>query len=317
MKKFAYIILLIFSLTSVNANANFAGKSLKTGFFIAAVATAMILTAEEMSSLKSDLKDYQLRNKKDSLMDFLNNTKWGNIIDDLVRYHMSKTKSEQKYILLQKISNFTNIQDIPPFQPEDTSGFVSDGFKEHTDRYGNKLENPINNIHYPWILENPQTKEKVDTRLEFPLESPEDWKEYLILQSNSYELGKNMESAGKPRPNHSVAHHIVPATMKKASDAINRMDFYDIKVNDAENGVWLPQKGLDNKGNPSGAIGIVHSGVHPNVYAEWVNREIMNVKVDPNNKPQSKRNLEMKLNEIKQKLINASSNGKTWYDIMY
>ena len=316
MKKFAYIILLIFSLTSINANANFAGKSLKTGFFIAAVAAAMILTAEEMSNLKSDLKDYQLSNKKDSLMDFLNNTKWGNIIDDLVRYHMSNTKSEQKYILLQKISDFANIQDIPPFQPEDTSGFVSDGLKEYKDRYGNKLETPANNIHYPWMLENPETKEKIDTRLEFPLESPKNWEEYLLLKSNSYELGKNMESAGQPRPNHSVAHHIVPATMKKSADAVKILDDFGIKVNDAENGVWLPQKGLDSKGNPSGAIGIVHSGVHPNVYATWVNDLIKNTPVNPNNKVQSKQNLEQTLESIRQKLINAQNNGKTWYDIM-
>lgn len=316
MKKFIYIILLIFSLTSINANANLAGKSLKAGFFIATVSTAMILTAEEMSNLKSDLKDYQLNNKKDSLMDFLNNTKWGNIIDDSVRYHMSNTKSEKKYILLQKLSDFTNIQDVPPFQPEDTSGFVSDGLKEYKDRYGNKLENPTNNIHYPWILENPETKEKIDTRLEFPLESPKNWEEYLLLKSNSQELAKNLENSGLAKPNHSAAHHIIPATMKAAKAAIQKLKDYGINVNDAENGVWLPQKGLDKNGNPSNAIGLIHSGKHPNVYAEEVNFLILQTKVDPQNIPQSKINLEKTLDDIRQKLINAQINGKTWYNVM-
>lgn len=312
MKKLIYILIMIFSLNSVAHSKTDTGDKILLGALGLAVGTGIMLM------MKSEFKEYKTNNPLGTLKDFLEkNQKWKTQVEDEIRYRMSKTKNEGHYINYQKLADKIGMSDVPPFQPENTSGFVSDGFKEHTDRYGNKLENPINNIHYPWILENPQTKEKVDTRLEFPLESPEDWKQYLILESNSQKLAKNLENAGQAKPNHSAAHHIIPATMKKASDAINRMDFYDIKVNDAENGVWLPQKGLDNKGNPSGAIGIVHSGVHPNVYAEWVNREIMNVKVDPNNKPQSKRNLEVKLNEIKQKLINASSNGKTWYDIMY
>ena len=312
MKKLIYILIMIFSLNSVAHSKTDTGDKILLGALGLAVGTGIMLM------MKSEFKEYKTNNPLGTLKDFLEkNQKWKTQVEDEIRYRMSKTKNEGHYINYQKLADKIGMSDVPPFQPENTSGFVSDGFKEHTDRYGNKLENPINNIHYPWILENPQTKEKVDTRLEFPLESPEDWKQYLILESNSQKLAKNLENAGQAKPNHSAAHHIIPDTMKKASDAINRMDFYDIKVNDAENGVWLPQKGLDNKGNPSGAIGIVHSGVHPNVYAEWVNREIMNVKVDPNNKPQSKRNLEVKLNEIKQKLINASSNGKTWYDIMY
>lgn len=312
MKKLIYILIIIFSLNNVAHSKVDTGDRILLGALGLAIGTSILLM------MKPDFEEYKLKNPLGTVKDFImGNQKWKTQIEDEIRYRMSKTKNESNYIKYQRVADEIGMSDVPPFQPESTSGFVSDGFKEHTDRYGNKLENPINNIYYPWILENPETKEKVDTRLEFPLESPKNWEEYLLLKSNSYELGKNMESAGQPRPNHSVAHHIVPATMKKSSDAITRMDFYGIKVNDAENGVWLPQKGLDSKGNPSGAIGIIHSGVHPNVYAEWVNMEIMNVKVDPNNKPQSKRMLEMKLNEIKQKLINASNNGKTWYNIMY
>lgn len=311
MKKLIYILIMIFSLNSVAHSKTDTGDKILLGALGLAVGTGIMLM------MKSEFKEYKTNNPLGTLKDFLEkNQKWKTQVEDEIRYRMSKTKNEGHYINYQKVADKIGMSDVPPFQPEDTSGFVSDGFKEHTDRYGNKLENPINNIHYPWILENPQTKEKVDTRLEFPLESPEDWKQYLILQSNSYELGKNMESAGKPRPNHSVAHHIVPATMKKSADAVKILDDYGIKVNDAENGVWLPQKGLDSKGNPSGAIGIVHSGVHPNVYAIWVNDLIKNTPVNPNNKVQSKQNLEQTLESIRQKLINAQNNGKTWYDIM-
>jgi len=59
----------------------------------------------------------------------------------------------------------------------------------------------------------------------------------------------------------------------------------------------------------------VHSGKHPNVYAVWVNTLIQNTPVYPNDKAQSKKNLEKTLDGIRQKLINAQQNGKTWYTI--
>ena len=104
--------------------------------------------------------------------------------------------------------------------------------------------------------------------------------------------------------------------MKESKKAIKILDDYGIKVNDAENGVWLPQKDLDKNGNPSSAIGLIHSGKHPKTYAEEVNTLIVQTKVDPQNIPQSKINLEKTLDGIRQKLINAQLNGKTWYDVL-
>lgn len=311
MKKLIYILIMIFSLNSVAHSKTDTGDKILLGALGLAVGTGIMLM------MKSEFKEYKTNNPLGTLKDFLEqNQKWKTQVEDEIRYRMSETKNEGHYINYQKLADKIGMSDVPPFQPEDTRGFVSDGFKEHTDAYGNKLENPINNIYYPWILENPQTKEKVDTRLEFPLESPEDWKQYLILESNSQKLAKNLENAGQAKPNHSAAHHIIPATMKGSKNAIKILDYYGIKVNDAENGVWLPQKGLDNKGNPSGAIGLIHSGKHPNIYADKVDLLISRTKVDPNNKIQSKANLEKTLDDIRKKLIDAQKNGKTWYDVL-
>lgn len=311
MKKLIYILIMIFSLNSVAHAKVDTGDKILLGALTLAVGAGMVLI------IKSEFKEYKTKNPLGTVKDFLEeNQKWKTQVEDEIRYRMSKTKNEGHYINYQKLADKIGMSDVPPFQPEDTSGFVSDGFKQHVDEYGNKLENPINNVYYPWILENPQTKEKVDTRLEFPLESPKNWEEYLLLKSNSQELAKNLENAGQAKPNHSAAHHIVPATMKKASDAVKILKDYGININDAENGVWLPQKDLDKNGNPSGATGVVHSGKHPDIYAELIRDLIVSTPVNPNNKAQSRINLETTLNDIKKKLIDAPKNGKTWYDVL-
>lgn len=311
MKKLIYILIMIFSLNSVAHSKTDTGDKILLGALGLAVGTGIMLM------MKSEFKEYKTNNPLGTLKDFLEqNQKWKTQVEDEIRYRMSETKNEGHYINYQKLADKIGMSDVPPFQPEDTSGFVSDGLKEYKDRYGNKLENPANNIHYPWMLENPETKEKIDTRLEFPLESPQNWEEYLLLKSNSQELAKNLENAGQNKPNHSAAHHIVPATMKGSKNAIKILDYYGIKVNDAENGVWLPQKGLDKNGNPSSAIGLIHSGKHPNIYADKVDLLISRTKVDPNNKIQSKANLEKTLDDIRKKLIDAQKNGKTWYDVL-
>lgn len=235
-------------------------------------------------------------------------------LEDELRYRMSSEKNERKYIFMQKAADFFNVSDVPPFMPENSSKYNPGGMEGHNGNIDNKLVNPINDVYFPYILENPETGEKIDTRLEFPMETPKDWDEYILLRDqHSKDLARSLTNAGFPRPNHSVAHHIVPATMKLAQKARDILSDYGINFNSAENGVWLPQPGVDSKGNPSQSIGLIHSGVHPKVYAQWINDEISRVPVDKNNVEQSKKNLINKLNEIRQKLIDAPKDGKNWY----
>lgn len=202
MKKLIYVLIMIFSLNSVAHSETDTGDRILLGALGLAVGTGIMLM------MKSEFKEYKTNNPLGTLKDFLEkNQKWKTQVEDEIRYRMSKTKNEGHYINYQKLADKIGMSEVPPFQPENTSGFVSDGFNEHTDIYGNKLENPINNIYYPWILENPQTKEKVDTRLEFPLESPEDWKQYLILESNSQKLAKNLKMPDKL--NRIIVQHII------------------------------------------------------------------------------------------------------------
>lgn len=315
MKKIIYILILIFSISS-SPKAQ-AGEHIGDKLLIGALTLA--IGSLVSIQIKANFQKYKEEFPNATLKDFLEkNPEKASVIEDQLRYLMSNTKNEKSYIRYQKLADKIGMSDIPPFMPEDTINYKPDGLSTHIENVPENLENPVNKIHFPYILENPETKERIDTRLEFPMETPKNWEEYILLKkSDSQILGENMIKAGQVKPSHSANHHIIPKTMKDAQSARDILEKYgDIKVNDAENGVFLPQKGLDGKGNVSAAIGLIHSGVHPKVYAIWVNKEILSVPVDLNNKEQSRINLINKLNEIKNKLIDAQKNGKTWHNIM-
>ncbi|EBP7731393.1 hypothetical protein AQ515_19025 [Salmonella enterica] len=314
MKKFIYILILIFSFTSLpKANANYwsrTDKFIGAALLVAVGSTGLIVLNELMQKKTNNFT--KKFSPKEMYKFILENQFARSFLEDELRYRMSSEKNERKYIFMQKAADFFNVSDVPPFMPENSSKYNPSGMEGHNGNIDNKLVNPINEIYFPYILENPETGEKIDTRLEFPMETPKDWDEYILLRDqHSKDLARSLTNAGLPRPDYSVAHHIVPATMKAAIEARKRLSLYGIDFNDAENGVWLPQAGKE-----SGAVGLIHSGVHPKVYAEWVNDEILSVQVNENNPVESKQNLVNKLNEIRQKLIDGPKNGKTWYDVM-
>ncbi|SEK57255.1 RHS repeat-associated core domain-containing protein [Pseudomonas agarici] len=96
------------------------------------------------------------------------------------------------------------------------------------------------------------------------------WVDPLGLCSKA--LSSNMTKAGTPRPANSAAHHIVGDTSKLANPARKVLAKHDINVDDAVNGVFLP-----NRNNIDPALpGILHNGKHPNSYFESVNELIVN-----------------------------------------
>ena len=79
-----------------------------------------------------------------------------------------------------------------------------------------------------------------------------------------------MEAAGTPRPANSAAHHIVGDTSKRAQAARDILNKHGIGVDDAVNGVFLP-----NRNNIDNMPGILHNGKHPNRYFDRVNNIII------------------------------------------
>ncbi|EQO38510.1 hypothetical protein G714_04290 [Escherichia coli HVH 39 (4-2679949)] len=313
MKKFIYILILIFSFTSLpKANANWSGTDKLIGAsLLFAVGSTGLIVLNELR--QKETNEFNKKFSPTELFKFIKRNQLARtFLEDELRYKMSSEKIERNYIFMQKIADLFNVSDVPPFMPENSSKYNPGGMEGHNGNIDNKLVNPINEVYFPYILENPETGEKIDTRLEFPMETPKDWDEYILLRDqHSKDLARSLINSGLPRPDYSVAHHIIPATMKDAIKAREILLSYGIHFNDAENGVWLPQAGKE-----SGAVGLIHSGVHPRVYAKWVNQEILSVQVSEDNPELSKQKLTGKLNEIRQKLIDGQKNGKNWYDIM-
>jgi RHS repeat-associated protein len=95
------------------------------------------------------------------------------------------------------------------------------------------------------------------------------WIDPLGLCSKA--LSNNMTKSGTPRPANSAAHHIVGDTAKLAAPARGVLAKHDIHVDDAINGVFLP-----NRNNVDSSVpGILHNGKHPNSYFENVNQLII------------------------------------------
>ncbi len=81
-----------------------------------------------------------------------------------------------------------------------------------------------------------------------------------------------MVKAGTPRPSNSAAHHIVGDTSKRAKIARDILRKHGIDIDDALNGVFLPNRSNMDKT----ARGILHNGKHPNAYFDSVNDLIRN-----------------------------------------
>jgi len=121
----------------------------------------------------------------------------------------------------------------------------------------------------------------------------------------SLKLSRNMKKAGIERPANSAAHHIVGDTSKKALPARAILSKHGIDVDDAVNGVFLP-----NRNNMDDLTGILHNGKHPDKYFEAVNRRILLA-----DEMGGRKEVINELNRIRETLSGASRNS-SWYNIL-
>ncbi|MCK2251463.1 AHH domain-containing protein [Crossiella sp. S99.1] len=88
---------------------------------------------------------------------------------------------------------------------------------------------------------------------------------------NARELAKNLAKQGETRPGPGwQAHHIVPSTAKKAAPAQALLKRFGIDINDARNGIYLPQN--PQISNPKG-VG-THNKTFRDAYYKAVNNEL-------------------------------------------
>jgi hypothetical protein len=85
---------------------------------------------------------------------------------------------------------------------------------------------------------------------------------------SSRRLGRNLENAGVTRPEGTAAHHIVAGGSKKADEARAALKRFNVDINSADNGLFLPQaRGCT-------APGCRHPNLHTNEYYDEVNRRL-------------------------------------------
>jgi hypothetical protein len=81
-------------------------------------------------------------------------------------------------------------------------------------------------------------------------------------EPSSEKLDRNMRAAGVKRPPGTAAHHIVAGKAAPAEAARAILRKFGIRLNDAENGVYLPC----NTKTPCGESGAIHSTLHTREY---------------------------------------------------
>jgi hypothetical protein len=84
--------------------------------------------------------------------------------------------------------------------------------------------------------------------------------------ASSVRLGNNLVQSGVTRPAESAAHHIVAGGAARADASRKILQSFDIDIDDAANGVFLPRNLLS--ANPNGAA--VHSKIHTHDYYDTV-----------------------------------------------
>ncbi|WP_424409890.1 RHS repeat-associated core domain-containing protein [Pasteurella sp. PK-2025] len=129
--------------------------------------------------------------------------------------------------------------------------------------------------------------------------NPLDWVDLFGLSSCSQILGRNLESAGIVRLKNMAAHHIIPVKDQYGLlvDAHAILRKYNIDINDAVNGVFLPTY----KNTDSVISGILHSGSHPKRYLSSINSRILSADIFG-----GKQGVISELNNIRNILSNAN-----------
>lgn len=274
MKKIVYILILILTLSSFPTYSKAKSGSLTGKLMFASVLLLGGVVAKEVWMAK--YTKYKEEHASHDISDFVDNfPELRAEIENGLRAKMKNAKSEKVYINLQKVADLIRMSDVPPFEPEDMSKYKLPGMNAHPYSNINKLETPEYVSEYPNILISPEG-EPVDTSLEFPIERPKDWNEYILLKQASKELAENManDNVNKKgvKPAGYAAHHIVPFSEDRGfsqpyADNIRKiLKNVGIGLNDSENGVYLRHlKKLKNTTSES-----YHPEIHTKKYYEAV-----------------------------------------------
>lgn len=304
MKKIIHLLIFIFLISitpSSHAKTDVLDKALLTGTGIAVLAGGAIMLNTTLPKVIKYYSDHP-----NEFEGYLQSTKKNKEnIEREIKRKLSKSKSEEEYLKYKKLAETIGMYDVPPYEKHDPLEKLKTlHLPQFVQNAKDKiLEHPVSEAGSPYIITSPYGK-KIDTRLEFPIERPKDWDEYVLLKQASKELAENMENdvvnkKGK-KPAGYAAHHIVPFSENRsfaqpyADDARDILKNVGIDLNDSENGVYLPHiKKLKNTTSES-----YHPEIHTQKYYEAVYKRLQ---LWSGNKQKIKEELSNIANELKNK----------------
>ncbi|MBL0393036.1 LysM peptidoglycan-binding domain-containing protein [Ramlibacter monticola] len=147
----------------------------------------------------------------------------------------------------------------------------------------------------PKLVDGPSWLDFTTPGLPLPVRALGGLLDNLIFKSPSQKLGEALEASGYRRPSDSAAHHIVPEGDARAADIRQRLKDWDIEINSADNGVFLPQKA------GSEAAGAYHPKLNNDDYYRQLERDFSGVNT-------RQRALDT-LNDIRGQLLNGTYPG--------
>jgi hypothetical protein len=152
--------------------------------------------------------------------------------------------------------------------------------KELSPRSGLDSEYPDDFILHldPWWFElaaqmrsgTPGGVSPKDWLAQFPRGTLSDGGGVYDRSKRSRQLGQNLVAAGMPRPDNAAVHHVVAHGAARAAPTRKLLDAWQIGLEDAANGVWLPK----NKSVAVGLSAAPHSAIHTKNYYDAVNEEL-------------------------------------------
>lgn len=105
-----------------------------------------------------------------------------------------------------------------------------------------------------------------------------DAEELMNEEASSAKLGKNMRASGKPKPNYRWdAHHIVSGSHNEAAALRGIIALLKLRIDDPNNGVWLPRRTADTGQNPYPRA-VPHSRIHRQNYYDWLNESLLHIR---------------------------------------
>lgn len=100
----------------------------------------------------------------------------------------------------------------------------------------------------------------------------------MVEPADSEKLGKNMRASGKPKPNYRWdAHHIISGGHTEAAALRAVIALLKLRIDDPNNGVWLPKRTADTGENPYPRA-VPHSRIHRQNYYDWLNESLLHIR---------------------------------------